>query len=245
MGGDAKICSFARSCKGAEIAIVDHVTGLIRRPWLQAALVLAILLGVFGHIADEVIEGDTVVFDRAVTMMLRDNGDIKDPLGPAWLEEAGRDLTGLGSFAVLGLVVIVVAAFLVLVRQYRAAVFVTLAVISGTILSTVSKIFFDRPRPPDAVLRVFTSSFPSGHATVSAVTYLTLGALLAYLSNDRRQGAFCLGVAIIITFIVGLSRIYLGVHYPTDVLAGWSLGAAWALLCWVAASLLGLQAHPK
>jgi undecaprenyl-diphosphatase len=208
-------------------------------------LVLAVLLGVFGYIADEVIEGDTTVFDRAVTMMLRDNGDIRDPIGPPWLEEAGRDLTGLGSFAVLGLVVIVVAAFLLLVRQYRAAIFVTLAVISGTILSTVSKIFFDRPRPPDAVLRVFTSSFPSGHATVSAVTYLTLGALLAYLSKDRRQGAFCLGVAIAITLIVGVSRVYLGVHYPTDVLAGWSLGAAWALLCWVAASLLGLQARPR
>ena len=186
-----------------------------------------------------------MAFDHAITMMLRDNGDIKDPIGPAWLEEAGRDLTGLGSFAILSLVVTVVAGFLLLVRHYRAALFVTLAVISGTILSTASKAVFDRPRPPDAVLRVFTSSFPSGHATVSAVTYLTLGALLANLSQDRRQGAYCLGVAIVITLLVGVSRVYLGVHYPTDVLAGWSLGAAWALLCWVVASLFGLEARPR
>lgn len=213
-----------------------------RRPFLLAAVVLAILLGVFGFVADEVIEGDTLTFDRAVTLMLRDGGDIMNPIGPPWLEEAGRDITSLGSFSVLGLVVVLVLIGLLLVRRPLTACYVTFAVMTGTILSTVFKQIFDRPRPEMLeAMRVFTSSFPSGHATISAVVYLTLGALVAGLCADRRLAALCLATGVFLTLIVGMSRVYLGVHYPTDVLAGWSLGAAWALLCWVGANLLGLQ----
>jgi len=213
-----------------------------RRPILLAAVVLAVLLGVFGFIADEVIEGDTVVFDRAVTLLLRDNGDIMNPIGPPWLEEAGRDITSLGSFSVLGLVVILVLISLLMIARPWAAAYVTFAVISGSILSSVFKQFFDRPRPEMLeAMRVFTSSFPSGHATVSAVVYLTLAALLARLCTTRRLAILCVGAGIFLTLLVGVSRVYLGVHYPTDVLAGWLLGAAWALLCWVGAELLGVN----
>lgn len=160
---------------------------LSRRPILFAALTLAVLFGVFGFVADEVIEGDTVVFDRAVTMVLRDNGDMMNPIGPAWLEEAGRDVTSLGSFSVLGLIVILVLIGLVLIKRPLAAAYVTFAVLSGTILSSVFKHIYDRPRPGMLeAMRVFTSSFPSGHATVSAVVYLTLAALL---STALRQPA--------------------------------------------------------
>ncbi|WP_299727013.1 phosphatase PAP2 family protein [Devosia sp.] len=213
-----------------------------RRPILFAALALAVLLGAFGFVADEVIEGDTVVFDTAVTMVLRDNGDIMNPIGPAWLEEAGRDVTSLGSFSILGLIVILVLISLVLIKRPLTATYVTFAVLSGTVLSSVFKQIYDRPRPPMLeAMRVFTSSFPSGHATVSAVVYLTLAALLAPLCADRRLATLCIVAGIFLTLLVGVSRVYLGVHYPTDVIAGWSLGAAWALLCWVGANLLGLN----
>ena len=213
-----------------------------RRPLLFAAVVLALLLGGFSFVADEVIEGDTVTFDRAVTMVLRDNGDIMNPIGPAWLEEAGRDITSLGSFSILGLIVILVLISLLLIKRPWAAAYVTFAVLTGTILSTLFKEIYNRPRPPMlGAMRVFTTSFPSGHATVSAVVYLTLAALLAPLCSDRRIAVLCIVTGIFLTLLVGVSRVYLGVHYPTDVLAGWSLGAAWALLCWVGADLLGLH----
>ena len=104
-------------------------------------------------------------------------------------------------------------------------------------LVDVLKQIFERGRPdlvPHAV-QVFSASFPSGHATLSAVTYLTLGALVARLAPHRLAKAYVLGVAIVLTLLVGTSRVYLGVHWPTDVLAGWCVGAAWAIACWLVA----------
>ena len=208
------------------------------RPFYAGALVAALLLGGFGLIADEVVEGDTLDFDNAVLMGLRTNGNPTDPIGPAWLEEAARDLTALGSFAVLAILVVVIASYLFLTARARTAWFLVGSVIGGTLVSTVLKSLFDRPRPDlTGVTQVFTASFPSGHATVSAVTYLTLGALLAGASETRRLKLFYLATAVLLTIAVGISRIYLGVHYPTDVLAGWSIGTAWALLCWAAYSV--------
>lgn len=196
------------------------------------ALVAAALLGGFGLLADAVVDGDTLNLDNAVLMALRTPGDATDPIGPAWLEEAVRDVTALGSFSVLGILVIVAFAYLLLAGKQRTGWFMVFAVVGGTIISTVLKMLFDRPRPDlTGVAEVFTASFPSGHATVSAVVFLTIGAMLAETTPERRLQLFFIGVAVALTVLVGLSRIYLGVHYPTDVLAGWSLGAAWALLC--------------
>lgn len=200
------------------------------------ALVAAGLLGGFGLLADEVVEGDTLNFDNAVLLALRTPGDPADPIGPAWFEEAVRDVTSLGSFSVLGIIVVVVFAYLLLVGKQRTGWFMAFAVVGGTIISTVLKMLFDRPRPDlTGVAEVFTASFPSGHATVSAVVFLTIGAMLAEATPERRLKLFYIATAILLTMLVGVSRIYLGVHYPTDVLAGWSLGAAWALLCTTAA----------
>lgn len=203
-----------------------------------AGAALAALLGGFGLIADEVSEGETMRIDQAVLMALRAPGDPADPIGPAWLEEAARDVTALGSFTVLAILVTVVVLHLFLIGRNRTGWFLTASVIGGTLLSSGLKSLFDRPRPDlTGVARVFTTSFPSGHATVSAVVYLTLGALLAEMTESRGQKILYLGSAVLLTVLVGLSRVYLGVHYPTDVLAGWSIGAGWALACAMLAHL--------
>lgn len=210
-----------------------------RRLALLGACVAAALLGSFAFLASEMLEAETAPFDDAVMHLLR-GGDGAAPPGPAWLQESVRDITSLGSFSVVGLFSLIVVLYLSLHRQRRAALFVAFAVASGSVLSFVLKYVIDRPRPDiQSGIRVFTSSFPSGHATVSAVVYLTLGALLAYISPSRRLSVFFLATAVCLTLLVGLSRIYLGLHYPTDVVAGWALGCAWALLCWVGVNLRG------
>ena len=145
-----------------------------------------------------------------------------------------RDITALGSYAVLSVVVCAVIIYLLMAGQRAAAFWILAAVVGGVLLSNALKLVFERPRP-DIVghaASVFTTSFPSGHATLSAITYLTLGALLAGLHQSQRFKLYFLGLAILLTIAVGISRIYLGVHYPTDVLAGWCIGAAWAAVCW-------------
>ncbi|WP_423066709.1 phosphatase PAP2 family protein [Devosia sp. CN2-171] len=210
-----------------------------RRASYVLAGMAALLLWGFGFVADEVLEGDTVAFDQAVTSAFREPGSLDDPWGPTWLEEAMRDVTALGSFTILGFILLVTVLFLALSGKGRTAVFVAVSVIGGTIASTGLKMLFDRPRPDvEAATRVFTASFPSGHATVSAVVFLTLGLLLAEAMTDRRLKIYFIVLGVFVTLCVGISRIYIGVHYPTDVLAGWSLGAAWALICWAGYSLL-------
>jgi undecaprenyl-diphosphatase len=209
-----------------------------RFPYVIAGLAAA-LLWAFGFVADEVIEGDTTTFDETVTAFFRDGGNLDDPWGPMWLEEAVRDVTAMGSFTILGFVLLVAVVWLSLSGKGRTAAFVAFAVIGGSIVSTGLKMLFDRPRPDvEAATRVFTASFPSGHATVSAVVYLTLGLLLAEATVSRPLRYFFIGLGIFMTLAVGISRIYFGVHYPTDVIAGWSLGAAWSLVCWAGYSLL-------
>ncbi|MEB0198218.1 phosphatase PAP2 family protein [Pseudomonas sp. 5S4] len=183
------------------------------------------------------MKGNTEVFDHAFLMALRANGNPADPIGPAWLEEMGRDVTALGSYAFLGFVFLSTLGYLFLLRKRSTAVLLTVSVVGGAILSTLFKLGIDRVRPdiPHAA-RVFTASFPSGHATLSAVTFLTLGAILASAHSEKRFKIYFVALSITLTLFVGLSRLYLGVHYPTDVLSGWCLGAAWAIVCWLTAS---------
>jgi undecaprenyl-diphosphatase len=202
--------------------------------WVIICLFVAgsLILG-FGLLAEEVLEGDTSGFDRVVLMALRSGGNPSDPIGPAWLEEMGRDVTALGSFAFLGFVSVAAVGYLLIARRRSFALLVAAAVLGGELISTALKMGFDRPRPdiPHAA-RVFTASFPSGHAMLAAITFLTLGALLARAQTDPRLKAYFVSISVFLTIVVGLSRIYLGVHYPSDVLAGWCIGSAWALLCW-------------
>jgi undecaprenyl-diphosphatase len=148
-----------------------------------------------------------------------------------------RDVTSLGSYAVLGLMFVLVLGYIVMLGKRGAAVFILTSVLGGQILSTVLKTLFERPRPdlvPHAT-QVFTASFPSAHAMLSAVTYLTLGALLTRVVPSHRVKVYVMSAAAFLTLLVGVSRVYLGVHWPTDVLAGWCVGSAWAVLCWAVA----------
>jgi undecaprenyl-diphosphatase len=214
--------------------------GLLELWFLGSVTAVAGLLYAFSEISEEVIEGDTLPFDQAVLRMLRSPHNLADPIGPGWLEEAARDITSLGSYAILGFVFFAVVAYLLIVKKRFAALWVIASILGGLVLSNALKFSIGRPRP-DLVLhatRVFTPGFPSGHAMLAAVTYLTLGALLASLHTSRSLRVYFLGLALVLTILVGISRIYLGVHYPTDVLAGWCIGAAWAMLCWTVARSL-------
>jgi undecaprenyl-diphosphatase len=225
-----------RDASGPEKAL--HFDMRLNRPeiWALAAIfVMAALILAFGHIAEEVLEGDATRFDQTILLFFRSASEISDPIGPPWTEEMARDITALGSYAVLTILLFAVVIYLFMARQRAAALWVATAVSGGVVLSNLLKFSFERPRPdlvPHAV-RVFTTSFPSGHATLSAITYLTLGALLASLHEALPFKVYFLGLSILLTVAIGISRVYLGVHYPTDVLAGWCIGAAWAAFCWV------------
>lgn len=208
----------------------------IRQTELTILLMAALIVGglwLFIELADEVLEGATATLDERLLLALRNSTDLADPLGPSWVEEMMRDFTALGGAAVLILLTVSVVFYLVIQRKFRAAVLVGLAVIGGALLSQLLKGAFGRPRP-DLVPHgsyVYFTSFPSGHSMLSAATYLTLGALLARLQKRRRLQIYVLFLAVLITILVGISRVYLGVHWPTDVLGGWTAGAVWAALC--------------
>jgi undecaprenyl-diphosphatase len=205
--------------------------------WLLVGLGACLLLFAFVRLAGEVSDGDTKAFDVRILRAFRSADDPARPIGPAWVETALLDLTALGGSTVLGLMVIAVVGFLVLQERYRTALVVAATSGSGELLNLVMKNLFLRPRP-DVVphLRdVVSSSFPSGHAMESAIIYLTLGAMLMRVAERRLTKLYCLGWALLLTFLVGISRVYLGVHYPTDVLAGWIMGFVWASICWLVA----------
>jgi undecaprenyl-diphosphatase len=204
---------------------------------------LVVVLSIWGFIGltDEVREGDTQAFDDWVMNALHRGG--QTTIGPSWLIEAGINITALGSVAVLTLVILFAASYLRLQRKYHAMWLLIIATISGQLLSSALKWFVGRTRPDEAIhlVEVSTASFPSGHSMLSAVVYLTIGALLAKVEPRRRVKAFWIVTAMVVTLLVGLSRIYVGVHYPTDVLAGWAAGLSWALICWLAARMLQRQ----
>ncbi len=206
---------------------------------LMGIAVLTAGIWLFIAIADSVMEGHTQKFDERILLAFRHPGDHK-PLGPPAVLDAARDITALGGAAVLGLLTAITVGFLVLDGKYRMALFVCGSVFSGLAASLILKDSFHRPRPDIVPHEAYfsTASFPSGHSMLSALTYLTLGALLARSHERKRLKVYFLVLAALLSFLVGVSRIYLGVHWPTDVLAGWTAGAVWAILWWFAARWL-------
>ena len=190
----------------------------------------------FAELAEEVGERETMAFDRAVLLLFRDGNNHADIVGPPWVGDTVADLTALGGFPLAFLISLLVIGFLLLICHYRHAVQVFLSIAGGTVLVVVLKNTFMRPRPTivPSMYELESWSFPSGHATTAAVVYLTLGILIARFVSRRRLALYALGTAFFLTVLVGLTRVALGVHYPTDVLGGWTIGLSWALFCWLA-----------
>lgn len=212
-----------------------------KEPLVFVAALLAVL-GILGFVLllDEVREGGTMNFDTRILRSLRQANDPRKLVGPEWVQSMVRDITALGGVVVLAMVVISVAGFLLLVRRYHMMWLMLAATIGATAINSTIKGLVDRPRPHvvPQLTDVSHESFPSGHSAMSAAVYLTLGGLLAQTVSRRRIKLYFVSVAMTVAFLVGFSRVCLGVHYPTDVLAGWAVGLVWALLCWLAARYL-------
>lgn len=229
-----RISALARWCRRhVEVTTLALMSLSIGAVWILAEL------------TEEVVEGSTSNLDRDILLFLRTPGDLSDPIGPWWVEEIGRDLTALGGVAVLVLTTVVVSLFFLLHRRWSTMVYILATVGGGIVLSSIAKEFFDRPRPdlvPHEFL-VHTASFPSGHSMMAAVAYLTLGAMVARAQKRWALKVYTLSVAVLLTLLVGMSRIYMGVHWPTDVAAGWLAGGAWAVLCLLIARSLAKRGH--
>jgi len=215
----------------------------IERALLVTLLLIGAALFAFFKLASEVAEGDTMAFDRAILTGFRSAADPGVPVGPSWLPEAMTDLTALGSSTVLLLVCGASIVYLLLSRRPRTALFLFAATSGGMAMGGLLKLVYARPRPAlvPHLVDVATTSFPSGHATDSAIVYLTLAALLARTVPEPHLRIYMIGAAILLTLLIGLSRVYLGVHWPSDVVAGWMIGAAWAFAWSIAYSRLGVR----
>jgi undecaprenyl-diphosphatase len=218
----------------------QRLSGYLELDALATIFVFAAASFTFLKLLSEMREGETRSADQAILLALRDPNDLSRPIGPGWVETVCRDLTSLGSPTVLTLITIATVSYLWIDGKRATALFAALSIIGGAILVSLLKFGFARPRPElvSHLVNVNAFSFPSGHATMAAVTFLTLGVLLARVQTRRRMKLYVLTVASVLVLLVGLTRVYLGVHWPTDVLAGWCIGTAWAAGCWLIATWL-------
>ncbi len=202
-----------------------------------AMFVFAVAIWTFAELADDAVPGEYLELESKILRAFREPGNLDDAIGPPWVLSVMRDITALGSVVVLALLVGLVLGLLVLKQRRRTALLILFATVGGSSLGTGFKTLFARERPTEVshLMHVSSRSFPSGHSMMSSVVYLTLGALLGQTMARRREKIYLIGAAVFVTVIVGVSRVFLGVHYPTDVIAGWAAGTAWALLCWMLA----------
>lgn len=198
-------------------------------------LVVAALGAGFVAIADETMEGETLHFDNAVLLALRQPQNLSIPIGPSWLLDSMTDISALGGVSLTLAVLFIISGYLLLVRKFRSVIFLVMSAGSGTLAMTLMKDLFHRPRPTVVPHLDDTSdaSFPSGHSMISMIVYLSLSALLAKTTTSYKLKAYYICVAMALTVLIGFSRVYLGVHYPTDVAAGWLAGAIWAAITYI------------
>jgi undecaprenyl-diphosphatase len=202
------------------------------------AVVVACGLALWGliRLGSEMREGETLDFDRDLMMALRAPGQPHAPIGPSWLPDAMRDVTALGSTALITLATLTAAAALLYRRRWGRALVLLLVVVLANASDDLLKVFYNRARPDFAVagLYIRSQSFPSGHSTASAALWLTLATIASSFEARTDAKVFWFVTAVLAILAVGFSRVYLGAHWATDVVAGWILGAMWALIGWAA-----------
>jgi undecaprenyl-diphosphatase len=215
---------------------------------LKEPIMILMLAGIAGgvwsfiELAENISENHTKAFDRAILLAMRDPVNTSDPLGPPWMEETVRDVTALGGVTILSMITFAVICYLCLQGKTRMAFVVFISIAGGMIFSIILKEMFGRARP-DVITHLYYASnysFPSGHSMMAASTYLTLGVLIARSQPNRLLKVYFISIAVILTVLIGISRVYIGVHWPSDVLGGWAAGAVWALLWWFIAFWLQL-----
>ena len=212
----------------------DHPLRKLHRLAQDQSLVKPLLMGLlsllltlfFVHLSSEIVEGDTLSADQHV-LRIAQQLRITYP----WVVGLMRDLSGLGSTVVLTLLTVTTVGYLALVSERKSAIFVAVSVITGSALNSTFKLAFGRLRPDPAFSDFVVSglSFPSGHASMSAIVFLTLGVLVASTRERLSERTYILTISTILVFLVGVSRIVLGLHWMSDVLGGWAFGAAWAI----------------
>jgi len=204
---------------------------------LLVLLTLFLSLFVFINIGILVTDGTTKQFDESIIKFFRVDENNSEPIGSYFLTESIRDVTSLGGETVITIITIFVLGFLFLRKRYDAMWLVLAATVGGALISLGLKEFYGRERPDISyrLIDVTQLSFPSGHSMMSAVVYLTQAAIIARIQKNKKIRIYILSAAIFLTLIIGISRVYLGVHYPTDVIGGWTIGLAWASFCWFVA----------
>lgn len=217
--------------------ILKRIETAIERSGFQPIIALFCLSSalVFAHLVEEVAEGGTAASDRALLLAFRRPDDPSIPIGPPWMLQSAIDISALGGFTVIWFLTAAASGFLILARRWRALLILIAAIGGASVLNTLLKLSFHRARPDIAthLTESWSASFPSGHAMISAAAYLTIAAILAETQTSKAVRIYLLSLAVLATILIGLSRIYLGVHWPSDVAAGWSAGAAWALCFWI------------
>jgi undecaprenyl-diphosphatase len=195
-------------------------------------LIAALAVWGFAEFADVVQEGATLEFDLAAMEWMEAHR-----IG--LLDRFLLDVTALGTGLVVLTIVGVAALFLALTEHRYSAILLLVATGGGQLLSTILKLFYDRPRPSnvEALTHTMSTSFPSGHAMSAVIVYGTVAYLAARLQKSPLARAATMLAASIVILAIAASRVYLGVHYPSDVLAGTIVGAAWAAFC-----MAGLEA---
>jgi len=203
---------------------------ILRNQLILAGIVAMIGSAAFFFLAEAVLAGKTQAFDEQVIRSLRNPENPAMPAGSNDWVTAIRDITALGGPTVLVIVSVSTIAYLIMRHRRRTALLLVVLIVSGTLLSSALKRTYGRDRPDvrTPLAHETSPSFPSGHAQLSAVIYLTIGVLLGRSEPRRRLRVFWFVLALLLTILVGCSRFYLGVHYPTDVIAGWAVGMAWA-----------------
>lgn len=209
--------------------------GVDHPPWIFIALgALASAVLAVALVGATIARGSQFSFDRAIVLAMREPGAMSVPEGPTWLKQVMIDITALGGETVLTLIVALTIGYLLIYRHWLTAALVFGGTVSGSIAVALTKALVGRQRPNliDHLVEVGSASFPSGHSANSAIIYLTIALVLLQIVERRVARRYLFGVAVALVTAIGCSRVYLGVHWPSDVLAGWAFGSLWALAWW-------------